>query len=717
MREAMAGGSELPVVRAAGIFAAAACWARSGAPLDVAAITLVWAMVSSCTECRPCYTLPRWMPSVLCEHVFGLAAALAVFIREMPVDDACSEPRRQARSCAILVGEVIGSCFLRPASPAGKWTDETRARTETDATAAPAQAEKSDEPIDMKRPAPPPSQPAGTLSAAEELAALRFEAAYVPSVIFTHSVLFLFAGLYVGDAGSRDRMAFQALLFVTCLLLRTWLHTMRDQQRARLLAGRCCVVLSAIRFVGQLAMKHILANARMNATSFIMDQAARNFLIQGYLGHSALHLSHRLAWTCITVASALAAPPAVSEIGWPLEPIITCSSILLGLLLSIGVESYRPDFPQDGVAALQQKPPAPLPPASPVASGEELATPDEETFVAQQFTHAFVPSMCLLGAIASICFGLAVGDTADQGHITTSIPLLLSCILFRTWLHHMRDQQRARLLAGHISVTLSILRQIATAFPVVSGPLVPAAAFSVTRLLILFLHAYMGYSAIHSYHRLAMAFIAVVGSIVHPQASEVGRPLEPIVTCAAILLGATVGWTVEDAARRNFKDLFRAQGDVQAARERARTIETESAAFKLATAAANRHADSQLNHLIKGSCGNARTFAHLILTHQDSSEQVIAWARCIDQELGTSIQWAHRRQVLVALNGGTYMSRKNSCNLLNFLQQKLTGDGTVQVYTRVFILGYIGARIDWRKSTLQRYRLLHSRAFSRSSLL
>ena len=47
MREAMAGGSELPVVRAAGIFAAAACWARSGAPLDVAAITLVWAMVSA----------------------------------------------------------------------------------------------------------------------------------------------------------------------------------------------------------------------------------------------------------------------------------------------------------------------------------------------------------------------------------------------------------------------------------------------------------------------------------------------------------------------------------------------------------------------------------------------------------------------------------------------------------------------------------------------
>ena len=47
MREAMAGGSELHVVRAAGIFAAAACWARSGAPLDVAAITLVWAMVSS----------------------------------------------------------------------------------------------------------------------------------------------------------------------------------------------------------------------------------------------------------------------------------------------------------------------------------------------------------------------------------------------------------------------------------------------------------------------------------------------------------------------------------------------------------------------------------------------------------------------------------------------------------------------------------------------
>ena len=134
---------------------------------------------------------------------------------------------------------------------------------------------------------------------------------------------------------------------------------------------------------------------------------------------------------------------------------------------------------------------------------------------------------------------------------------------------------------------------------------------------------------------------------------------------------------MEDAAWRSFREVSVAKCEACEAKERSRVIENETVAFKLATAAANQHADSQLNHLIKGSCGNARTFAQLILTDMDSSKQVIEWARCIDQELSTSIEWAHRRQVLVSLSGGTYMSQRTVCDLRPFLEQKLTGDGTV----------------------------------------
>ena len=56
------------------------------------------------------------------------------------------------------------------------------------------------------------------------------------------------------------------------------------------------------------------------------------------------------------------------------------------------------------------------------------------------------------------------------------------------------------------------------------------------------LMAYNGYTAIHVTHRRTIAMIFIIAaSVAHPTFSEIGRPLEPILTCTAVLLGELAG--------------------------------------------------------------------------------------------------------------------------------------------------------------------------------
>jgi uncharacterized membrane-anchored protein YhcB (DUF1043 family) len=135
-------------------------------------------------------------------------------------------------------------------------------------------------------------------------------------------------------------------------------------------------------------------------------------------------------------------------------------------------------------------------------------------------------------------------------------------------------------------------------------------------------------------------------AIVHPQRSEIGRPLEAIITCAALLMGLIIGWTIVDASWRSFKEDLQAQEETRAAKEQQLAAEKENVQFQLDTAEANRNVDSQLKHLLKGFMGNSCSLAFLIMNHEDTPRQVVKWAKCINEELGTSIGWVHKRQVL-----------------------------------------------------------------------
>eukprot|EP00966_Prymnesium_polylepis_P244469 5654590-Prymnesium_polylepis.1 len=189
--------------------------------------------------------------------------------------------------------------------------------------------------------------------------------------------------------------------------------------------------------------------------------------------------------------------------------------------------------------------------------------------------------------------------------------------------------------------------------------------------------------ALHREHRIASLAVTAAGALVHPQLSAFGRPLEPMLTCSAVLLGFLVGDVVEGAYRRFFEDqqaskrrLREAQQQAQCAIEQQRNVEAESIAFQLRAAQANRAADSRLNHMIKGLCGSAKTYYqhHLQKLQADGNHQYIETIECISLLLKKVITWIHEHQVFVSLEDGSYRTRQTGVVLEDFLREKLHGD-------------------------------------------
>lgn len=85
-----------------------------------------------------------------------------------------------------------------------------------------------------------------------------------------------------------------------------------------------------------------------------------------------------------------------------------------------------------------------------------------------------------------------------------------------------------------------------------------------------------------------------------------------------------------------------------------------------------------LNHMIKGLCGSAKAYACLIRDER-SNTKCTAWAEHVIGALSTASEWAHRRQVLVSLADGTYMSMRTSVDVDTLLRQMVSDRDIVQV--------------------------------------
>ena len=253
----------------------------------------------------------------------------------------------------------------------------------------------------------------------------------------------------------------------------------------------------------------------------------------------------------------------------------------------------------------------------------------------------------------------------------------------------MQDQQRARLLFGRAVVPLNAL----SAFGLIivtnsTNTMATAATFVLVRAgLVGFMLPCLAYCAVPMGHCLAVAFTHAVGSTLLPQVSEIGRPLEPIITCAAVLIHLVLCVAIKYAMWYMFKEeealkreRSEAQARADAAMEKHQPLEAFSIAQRLADAEANRVADSQLNHMIKGLCGAAKTYNHLIEAG-GFGPQCTSWAQYSIRVLNSAIQWAQSRQVLISLADGTFQTTRTSCHMESILREMLRDEDAVQVHS------------------------------------
>ena len=100
-------------------------------------------------------------------------------------------------------------------------------------------------------------------------------------------------------------------------------------------------------------------------------------------------------------------------------------------------------------------------------------------------------------------------------------------------LHRLVNQQRAQLLFGRISICIIVLQQVHVFVSLANSlQLQNAAVFLTSRAIVALLTAYRGYTAMLLSHRCTIDIILIVGALVYPTISTLGRPIEPILTCA-----------------------------------------------------------------------------------------------------------------------------------------------------------------------------------------
>ena len=87
--------------------------------------------------------------------------------------------------------------------------------------------------------------------------------------------------------------------------------------------------------------------------------------------------------------------------------------------------------------------------------------------------------------------------------------------------------------------------------------------------------------------------------------------------------------------------------------ERAEAEREAAAHRELQIAAANRRADSKLNHMIKGKCGGAKGFVEGVQLRLESPPEAVAqWLGRARGLLAEAADWCHKRELFVQLETG-----------------------------------------------------------------
>ena len=377
--------------------------------------------------------------------------------------------------------------------------------------------------------------------------------------------------LGIGDPAVLAR----AMVIIPWLFLfvagRLWLQQMTDVGRARILYGRTTIVLVAACCLG-LATRD--TGRAQNVSAFVVTRIIGCVVI-AYGGFAAVHIHHQLTCCLIIVVVAFFLPP-LTELGHPIEPLVTMTLTCLGLLSSALITHLLTLQRRTGQAVAKP-------------DGHVVSTSDgHASYNSHQFQASLMTLCMLLGASCLVILALIVAMPEARCGALVCVVNLVCLIALGTWLHHSKtDQEAACLIFGRGSCVISAADVLSQFWPLYSANASCAwnvPTFLITRLFSLVLVSSGGYSARYSTHQWNIILIQAAGAIFLPALSVIGHAHEVVITAGTLVLGWTVSFSTDEVMRRVFKDqqveksLRReAQARALAATERQRESEMQAA--------------------------------------------------------------------------------------------------------------------------------------------
>lgn len=180
-------------------------------------------------------------------------------------------------------------------------------------------------------------------------------------------------------------------------------------------------------------------------------------------------------------------------------------------------------------------------------------------------------------------------------------------------------------------------------------------------------------------------FLACIAQIF--SASSKVRPIAAYLPVLGLVLGTLFGVVLEHARRISTLSTWVADDAEVEAREvetEARRLEDEARAQRVSALESEVRkkqldalADGRLNHLIKGTCGTARTAIELSLERMVKTpgagvpDEMCALLNSAVEALQQATEWVDQRQVFVSLEHGIYRSIRVQCNPMELLGSAL----------------------------------------------
>ena len=339
------------------------------------------------------------------------------------------------------------------------------------------------------------------------------------------------------------------------LLLRVWAHYAADQARA---LRAFSWTIAGLIFVVQIGQVTIGVDSNVSVLG-LGCEAMMRLLFMIMMQTTIMPAKARVViGSCFLVFSAVL--PPVSELGWPAEPVLTCSAVVFGCTIGHSLDHARRlafvaqarqrarDAADDAPCLVEKLPTHDF--LSLCFADREL----EHAYATHHFRATFGPVVGM-----SLCFLLGAGALAivDPNMIPLSIAIgsnAVMCIIVRAWAHYAADQPRALSVFSWIISGLTSATFIAHNAFLQKGliPGVSVLAMGCEAIIRMIFMIFMQITFMLPVARGVTMICALAFSSFLPPMSELGWPAEPVLASLAVLFGGAIGHSLDHARRLAF---------------------------------------------------------------------------------------------------------------------------------------------------------------------